>query len=194
MGGKSGGSAPQQKNPYQEQLANIASTIFSETTPLRQDLTESYTQLGANGDFFNPVTDESITQNPIYDVLKLNNERQFDSSRDRILEMGGAYGGGSIGRALALNEAGRATNLTNQMGALAENEQNRQNQFRSEALQLASGGTAGALSGLSNAGSLSAQAAQTNAAYANSQANRDAGKSQGVGTLAGLAISGGKGK
>jgi len=190
--GGGGGGVQQAVNPSAEALANIAKQVFSETTPLRQDLTDQFTQLSASGDFFNPITDQSITQSPLFDVLKLNNERAFDSARDRVLET--LPTGGSLNQGLTDVELGRATNFTRGTGALAQAEIQRQNLLRGEALQLVSGGTAGALSGLSGAGNLLAQGAQGDAAFASADANRSAGKSQGVGTLAGLAISGGKGK
>src|SRR3990167_5966196 len=173
-----------QQNPYAKQLAKIASELFKETDPLRQNLTSQFEGMtGPDGLVFSPVTTDNISQSPLYGALKDINESQFDLSQDRIMEMLPA--GGSLNKGLIDNERARAGQFTGQLGALAENEQARRNMLLGQGLGLASGGGTGALSGYGQAGSLYAASQAQAAALANSQAQLDAGKAGGAGELVG---------
>ena len=231
MGGKSGGGSVQSapKNPYQDELARIASTLFSETTPLRQGLTSNFEQLlgidprvaqlsqlqsqrGGNNKrrgsrnsidqitalqqdiaanpfqgentLFSPVTQDNISSSPLFALLKDANEQQFNLAQQQAMSM--LPNGGSLNQAIGTDiPTQRARSMVAGMGGLAENEQNRRNMLLGQALGLASGGATGAMQGFGNAGSLQAQAMSTQAALANAQADRSAGKAQGVGELAG---------
>jgi len=139
---------------------------------------------------FDPVTSDNISANPLFALLKDANEQQFDLAQDRAMSI--LPQGGSLNQGLSDIERGRASSMVASMGGLAENEQQRRQLLTSQALGLASGGTTGAMQGFGNAGALQSQAASTQAMLANANANRDAGKSQGIGQIAGMAITKGK--
>ena len=144
----------------------LAQQLVGEVTPLRQDL------IGQAGEFVGG--DRDVTGLPEFRSAKSASEAQFNRARDNII--GSTPTGGGLTAALAGLEGDRASNQVAFTGDIAGNEINR-------ALQLATFGTAtGAQTG-GQAGFLQGQRAQ-------SEAMQNAGKSQGVGSLAGAGLGG----
>lgn len=179
MGKSSGGSSAlaDQSSAEARRLAqiqgDIAQTIFQQTGPFR-NATLGGTTLAE------PVTIEDVQQSPLFPAVKQSTEQQFDRARENII--GTTPSGGVLDRLLANTEAARASSLAGAQGALAGEEQAR----RERAFQLATGAPAVSLGGLSSAaGTLSGIAGQQ-AAIAQAEADRSAGKSSGIGQGVGL--------
>ena len=150
------------------ELAGMAKKLFAETDPLRQSLIQRSSDFLSTGD---------VTQNPAYGALKQGAEQQFGRARQNILA--NTPTGGALDAALAGNEYAKASQLTQGMGGLY-------NQEMARAMQLGAGTPlTAAFGGLGTAGSIQAQMA---AAQAQADAAAKSGKGQGAGTIAAAAI------
>lgn len=148
----------------QAQLAQSqqANKLIKQSDPTRQLLFNSSNEFLSGGGVFGL---------PQYASVKDSIESQYGRARDNII--GGTAEGGGLTSALGNLEQGRASDLTQGAGALAEGETNR-------ALQLATGGTALGTSALGTAGSIAAQRA---AAEAEANAGKAGGTGQAAGTI-----------
>jgi len=159
-----------------------------------------------------PVTVNDITANPSFGAQKSFVEQQFGNARQQALA--NVPRGGALQDVLGQLESSRARELSSRFGALAQDEVARRERERTGALTVAqqnrtaferdldrrlqeinllsTGQTGQALSGLSAATGGLASVGATQAQLANAAANRDAGKSgglgQAVGTLGAAAI------
>jgi hypothetical protein len=146
--------------------SKLANQLVREVTPLRGNLVGDAAGFVSGG--------RDVTNLPEFGAFKAQEEGQFGRARDNIIA--NTPEGGALSAALAGLEQGRAQNLTNFTGALAGGEVDR-------ALQLATFGTAQGSQGLSSAGFLQGQRAQ-------SQAQQNAAKSEGLGQALGGYLGG----
>jgi hypothetical protein len=155
MGGGSGGGGAGDAGAAQAQLATL---LAAQSDPLRQSLIDRSEQfVGGNLD---------VTASPAFSAFKNQTEGQYQNARDNIIAS--TPTGGGLTAALTELEGNRASSLGQGAGSLAETELAR-------ALNLATGTTGQAVSGLGNAAMLQGQLAQ-------SEADREAGLYSALGT------------
>ena len=200
MGGKSGGAATdgrsQELSAEARRLAGIqanqSESLFNDSGPLRADVLR-LVQGGLQG-VNDPINLDTLTANPLFGAFKQGNELAFDQARQRAIES--TPEGGALSGVLGNIESQRAGAATQGFGVLASDEAGRRRGFLDRGQNLSLGFPSLGLSGLSGAGSTLSQLSGNQAAIAESQANRSAGKSSAaggaLGTL-GSAIIGKKG-
>ncbi|KKL79901.1 hypothetical protein LCGC14_2010170 [marine sediment metagenome] len=130
------------KNPAQEAQARISEQLFSESTPIRQQLNQD-----AMGFL---EGDRDVTGTPAFAGLKDMIESQFGRARESVI--GSTPTGGGLTSALEGVERGRAGALVQGTAALSENELNR-------AMMLGTGLVPTSVGGLGQAGQTQAFAA-----------------------------------
>ena len=145
-------------------LDNLTNSVLSGASPV----TAPYSATAPAT--MSPMLD--VTQSPMYQSVKNAAETQYGRARQDILASTPA--GGALYGNLANLDLSKADLLTQQTGALAQDELNR-------AFSLATGMPMQAMSGLGNAGLIQAQ-------MANQEAQRNASAKQGLGQAAGTAI------
>jgi len=155
-------SADQAAAQAADAQTKLAQQLVSQSDPTRRALFQDANQFLSG--------DRDVTALPEFGAFKNSAESQFGRARDAIIA--NTPEGGGLTAALAGLEGQRAGNQAGFTGALAGDEVNR-------AIQLATFGAAAGSQGLSSAGFLQGQRAQ-------SQSAQNAGKSQGLGTAAGV--------
>ena len=143
----------------------LAQQLIGETSPVRKGLINDANQFVSGG--------RDVTGLPEFAAYKGAAEGQYGRAKDSIIA--NTPEGGGLTAALAGLDATRAGSQAAFTGDLASNEVQR-------ALQLATFGAASGQQGLSSAGYLQSQRAQSEAAT-------NAGKSQGLGTAAGVGLA-----
>ena len=163
-------SASQAAGQAAQAQTRLAKQLISQSNPTRQALFNDANQfLTGNRD---------VTALPEFGAFKNSAESQFGRARDSIIA--NTPEGGGLTAALAGLEGQRAGGQAAFTGDLAGNEVNR-------ALQLGTFGAAQGSQGLSSAGFLQGQRAQSEAA---SNAGKSQGAGQAVGSAAALAVKG----
>ena len=187
MGGSSGGGsdASAESSAEAKRLAkiqaDIAQGIFKQSGPTRG---AAFDTLGPMvGQAADPITLDSLTQNPMFGALKHGTETQFDLGRERLIE--DLPVGGTLAEGLSGLETGRSSALTAGFGNLAADELQRRERNLDRGLAVATGVPSISLGGLGSASNTLNQIGSTQASIAESQANRGAGKAQGMGQAAG---------
>lgn len=163
-GGKGGGGSNPGVSPYEAQQAAIASQLFGESTPIRQNL---ISQLGS----FTTGGAIPTLLNPVYDVGKSAIEQQYNVAKQNLIAS--SPRGGSMADVLASLEANRASDLGTLRSGIASDLFNR-------AFGVAFQTPSVALQGLGSAGSSYATRAQAETA---AEANKVAAKYGMIGNL-----------
>jgi len=181
-GGSGGGSSKTTKaSPYESAIANIANTLFAESSPLRKNLTSQY-EAFASGNY-NP--EELAGYKPLYATARSGPEDQYSLAKENTI--GSTPSGGALTGALSNLENNRAQSVGSLpaqiSGGLIQNLMDKAYGVAYQTPQTALSGLGAANSGYSTR--------QNSANIMNTQAESALG--QGVGQLMGQFLGGGSG-
>ncbi len=116
-------------------LEQISAQYFNQTDPVRKQL------IDRSNKFLTGNLD--VTQSPVFGQLKLASDQQFSRARDNVLAS--MPSGGALSEALVGLEGEKASNMTNAIGSLANEELNRAFGFVNPQASMSGLGMAGQL-------------------------------------------------